>query len=238
MVPKTMKEIYDVKIKRNALILENLKTPKTPEELTKIVYPELNKINLEKASNSEKRKYRNKLRNIYNDLTFLRALPNIVDYDETRGTYQRAGIKKKVFRNKAELNMAIRHAKNLIIGDNENSVALIFDISRIVDCLAFGGRPLTKRKQILEHLKTGYPEIYETLKEYEKMIKESGYTPDCIKPFPIPVGSWRELPKHIAPIKEKLVGQFELRIIELVKEGQPLLGECDQCPNKRFSISE
>jgi hypothetical protein len=70
------------------------------------------------------------------------------------------------------------------------------------------------------------------------MVKESDYTPDCLKPVPIPIGSWRELPKHIAPIKEKLVGQFELRIIEPVKEGQPLLGECDQCPNKRFSISK
>ena len=106
--------------------------------------------------------------------------------------------------------------------------------------MAFGGSPLPliKRKQILDHLKTGYPEIYENLKEYEKMVNESDYTPDCLKPVPIPIGSWRELPKHIAPIKEKLVGQFELRIMEPVKEGQPLLGECEQCPDKRFKILE
>ena len=228
---KTMKEIYDEKIRRNKLILENLNTEKTPEELTKIVYP-----NLKKTTISEKREFRNKERNIYNDLKFLLDL-NIVDYNKARGTYQRAGIKNKVFQNKAELNMAIKHAKNLI-ENNENLITSIFGTSRIVDCLAFGGRGLTKRKQILDHLKTGYPEIYETLKEYEKMVKESDYTPDCLKQVPIPVGSWRELPKHIAPIKEKLVGQFELRIIEPVKEGQPLLGECDQCPDKRFKISE
>jgi hypothetical protein len=142
------------KTSRIAIILESLNTPKTPEELTKIVYPKLKTFNLEKASNSEKIEFRYKQRNIYNDLKLLRGLPNIVEYDETRGTYQRAGIKKKVFQNKAELDMAIRHAKNLIIEDN--SVASIFGTSSIVDCLAFGGRGLTKGKQILDHLKTGY----------------------------------------------------------------------------------
>jgi hypothetical protein len=234
MAKKTVKEYYDKKIRRNTLILENLNTPKTPEELTKIVYPKLKINNRDRESNSQKKEFRNKLRNIYNDLKFLRDL-NIVDYDETRGTYQRAGIKKKVFR-KAQLDMAIRHAKALII--ENTSVASIFGTSRIVDCLAFNGRGLTKRKQILDHLKTGYPEIYENLKEYEKMVNESDYAPDCLKPVPIPIGSWRELPKHIAPIKEKLVGQFELRIMEPVKEGQPLLGECEQCPDKRFKILE
>ena len=113
-----MKEIYDTKTKRMKKILENLNTPKTPEELTKIVYPKLKMVNLGKASISEKKEFRNKQRNIYNDLKSLRGL-NLVDYDETRGTYQRAGIKKKIFRNKAELDMAIKHAKNLI-ENNEN----------------------------------------------------------------------------------------------------------------------
>ena len=133
--------------------------------------------------------------------------------------------------------MAIKHAKNLFIGNNPLMTTL-FGTYEMVDELAFNHKALTKGKQILDHLKTGYPEIYETLKEYKKMVDESDYIPDCTKPFPIPAGSYRELPKHIAPIQEKLVGQFELRIIETVKEGQPILGECEQCPDKRFKILE
>ena len=229
-----MKEIYDEKVRRNRLILENLNTEKTPKELTKIVYPEFKDINLERASNSEKTRFRYKEKNIYNDLKFLLDL-NVIEYDKERGTCQKAGIKKKFFR-EAELDMAIKHAKNLII--ENNPIASIFGTSMIVDYLAFNDKALTKGKQILDHLKTGYPEIYETLKEYKKMVDESDYIPDCTKPHPIPLGSWRELPKHIAPIKEKLVGQFELRIMETVKEGQPILGECEQCPDKRFKILE
>ena len=29
-----------------------------------------------------------------------------------------------------------------------------------------------------------------------------------------------------------------LEIMKTVKEGQPLLGECEQCPRKRFKISK
>ena len=66
-----------------------------------------------KSSNFSKKDFRYKERNIYNDLKFLLALNN-VEYNERRGTCQRAGIKKKIFQSQAELDMAIRHAKNLI----------------------------------------------------------------------------------------------------------------------------
>jgi hypothetical protein len=232
MEKKSMKQYYEEKVQRNNLILEKMKTEKTPEELTRIVYPEFKNFNQETASISEIRKFRYKKRNIYNDLKFLLDLNIIVSY-ETRGTYQIAGIKEKKFQG-AELEMAINHARSLILSD---PIASIFGSSTVVDYLAFNCRGIIKGKQILEHLETGYPEIYEILMEYKKMVDESDYIPDCKKPFPIPIGSYRELPKHIAPIKEKLVGKFEVRIMQTVKEGQPLLGECHQCPDKRFKIS-
>jgi len=228
----------DEQIRRRKLILKNLDTEKNPEELTKIVYPEFKNINLEKASPSKKKEFRHKGKNINNDLIYLRRMKSI-DHNKMRGTYQKVGIKTKDFQSKAELDMAIRHAKHIIF--EQISLAPLVGAPMIVDSLAFeGSNDLPNRKQILDHVKTGYPEIYEKMKEYEKLVKESGYIPDCLKPKPIqpPALGSLEMPKHIVPIKEELVEKFDSEIMKTVKEGQPLLGECEQCPSKRFKISK
>ena len=228
----------DEQIRRRKIILENLDTEKTQEQLTKIVYPEFKKINLEKASPSEKKEFRHKGRNINNDLNYLRRMKFIDNY-KTRGTYQKVGIKTKDFQSKTELDMAIIHAKHIIF--EENFLVSLFGAPSIVDSLAFeGSNDLLNRKQILDHVKTGYPEIYEKMKEYEKLVKESGYIPNCLKPKPIqpPALGSLEMPKHIVPLKEELVEKFDSEIMKTVKEGQPLLGECEQCPSKRFKISK
>jgi hypothetical protein len=41
----------------------------------------------------------------------------LIEYDETTRTYQKTGIKKRVFASKKEYEEAARHAKYLVISD-------------------------------------------------------------------------------------------------------------------------
>ena len=217
-----MKEIKKTKWERTKRILENLREPKTIGEISKLFY--------NNPSYSEKR-------NIYN---YLKSLENLglIQYDNDTRTYQKTGIKKTVFQSKADLELAVKHAKFLILTSYQTPYQRYdqTDPNFVVDLIAFHDKKHSNwylDRLVFQHIKTGYnKEIYQDLKKYRELMDEKRSDKKGRKPVP------EKTLEEIDALKGKLAGIIQRKIVNNVSQGQPLLGECDECPHLKFSVKD
>jgi Fe2+ or Zn2+ uptake regulation protein len=218
-------------------IIENLREPKQIGEIVTLLRKTSKKITK---------------RTVYNYLNELVAL-GLIEHDENARTYQRVGVKKKQYASKAEYEIDVKHAKHLILS-NEKKNTQRFDqtsLYNVVDLLAFHNnkRHLDSELDecVFQHINTGYnKELYQHLQKYRQLMDENGLSD--------PTTNWldyrregevkneNEVPEkvlqEIDALKGMLAGIIDRNIISPVQEGQPLLGECNQCPHLKFSVKD
>jgi len=276
---KAMSEINKSKWSRMRHIIEKLKQqPMTLEQ----IFESLQKAELIKDDKIGKR-------SVQNYVAELHAI-GIVSYDRSSGTYKFAENEKQAFESKHDYQIALTHSKNLLFS-NERENTQRFDHTNpylAVDLLVYESEKDADDFAILQHLKTGYPEIYEILRKYRHLMDETGlskrsclpklgggidYGDDehCIefddglpkrpsdKPTPatLPMVIDDEVlefksgtlgrddmitrvpaskVKEIVNLRDLLVGRIYGHIMNAVRNGTPLKGCCDFCPNREITI--
>jgi len=146
-------------------IMENLK--KQPMTLEKIV-ESLQESKLVKDDNIGKR-------SVQNYVAELRAI-GIVSYDHSSSTYRFAKNEKQIFESKHDYQIALTHSKKLLFSDERENTQR-FDHTNAylaVDLLAYESERDADDLAVLQHLKTGYPEIYKILRKYRQLMDETG----------------------------------------------------------------
>lgn len=200
------------------------------------------------------------VRMVRNYLADLRAL-GLIEYDDEQKIYTLP--RKRIFANKYDYELALKHSIQIIkeLGEwyvvPSERIPLSVESDASDDCLlraieTKNEPPLRchlfdildklilypKRcNEFIQHLKTGYPEIWQSLNKfkeaYEKCEKEYQKKKEHelkeFKGFP-PIMKIRE---HA----EKLLGKL-IFIVKDVEHGIPLKGECDHCPHNKVTIKE
>jgi hypothetical protein len=238
------------KWKRLRKIMDNLHEPKSIEEIEELVFKERNIP------------YNSSGRNRRNTNNYLHELKEIglIEYDKKTRFYQKAGVRKRVFKSKVDKEQAVRHAKYLVLSDEERSTQRYdYDYLKesIVDLIVFNDKfnhgDSYLDKCVYQHIESGYHEIFVQLKKYKKLLIKNGLTENGLPKARSKLGlatflqegqelseQEKELEKNLQEIdalKGLITGLIDRRIIFPVEEGQPLLGECDQCPHLKFSTN-
>jgi hypothetical protein len=274
-----MSEINELKWSRIRHIIEKLKQqPRTLEQ----IFESLQKAELIRDDKIGKR-------SVQNYVAELRAI-EIVSYDRSSGTYRFAENEKRIFESKHDYQIALTHSKNLLFS-NERENTQRFDHTNpylAIDSLAYESERDADDFATLQHLKTGYSEIYEILQKYRQLMDETGLSKrGCLpklgggidfdddkhflefddglpkrpsdKPIPatlpmaiddeviefesgtlgrdyviarVPASKVRE----ILNLRDLLVGRIYGHIMNAVRNGTPLKGCCDFCPNREITI--
>jgi hypothetical protein len=233
------KQVNEKKWLRLKLVLQNLrkKGPLTSSEICQLLFgPSMNKTDLRSAQNY---------------LAELVAL-DLVSYEITRGVYELADS-KRVFQSKADYNLAFAHSKHIVLTDMGNQGLEDIDDDFILDRLAFLEEDLKEqdkegwgkaeidfdREYLLQHLKTGYPEIHLLIQRYKQIrvkhrIHSSMHTLGDLKPEkPFEEKDWKELEN----LRDLFAGKIS-RLVREVKDGIPLSGFCDGCPGTKVTIKD
>lgn len=277
---RPMSEINKLKWSRIRHIIEKLKQhPMTLEQILEI----LQKSNLTKDDKTGKR-------SVQNYVAELRAI-GIVNFDPSSGTYRFTEKEKQIFESKHDYQIALSHSKNLLFSSERENTQR-FDQTNpylAVDCLVYESEKDADDFATLQHLKTGYSEIYEALQQYRKLMDETGLSKRTCLPklgdgmnfdgdnehflefvHGLPRLPSREsipatLPmviddefiefesgtlgrddviarvsaskvKKILNLRDLLVGKIYGYVMNAVRNGTPLKGCCDFCPNREITI--
>lgn len=142
---------------------------------------------------------------------------------------------KQVFQSKADYELALKHSKNVILTTSEKQGLDQTSIIAVLNELAFfedNEEAFRKRwvsdyyfdrKYLLQHIKTGYPEILRLIQKYRELeIKQSFSDTDS---------------KELEYVQDLFAGKMA-RLIRNLKDGIPLSGFCDGCPRKTVTIKE
>ena len=238
MKGQKMSEVNRVKWSRLKKILEYIQEPKDIKEIEKLIFP------------NPTQKDRRTLNNYLAELKVL----ELIEYDEKERTYQKAGVKKVKF-TPAEYKNAVKHAKYLILTSNKTHHQRYDGTTpyNVVDLIAFHDTEKSPDwyfdKLVYQHIKTGYNRtIYLDLKRYRDLMDELGLDFPVFPSFNyiregieeeirgIPKPKPEEKLQEIDALKGKLAGIIQRQIVNLVEQGQPLLGKCENCPHLKFSV--
>lgn len=266
---KSMSEINALKRSRMSHIMEKLKQQSMTlgEILESLVKTKL--INNKKSSK----------RSVQNYLAELRAI-GVVSCSS--GTYRLAEHERQVFKSKHDYQIAVAHSKHLFFSDERENTQR-FDHTNpylAIDLLVYEPERNADDFAILQHLKTGYPDIYANLQKYRRLMDETvlskrtclpklggGFDFDDDKCFlqqsvqPVLVASSKMIDdrviefqsgtlgvndiiakvpaskvKEILNLRDLLVGRVYGHLMNAVRNGIPLRGYCDFCPNKEITI--
>ena len=278
---KPMSEINEMKWSRMRHIIKKLEQqPMTLEE----IFESLLKTNLIKEDKIGKR-------SVQNYVAELRAI-EIISYDHSTGAYKFAENEKQIFESKHDYQIALAHSKNLLFSNSRENTLRFDHMSPYfaVDMLVYESERDADDFATLQHLKTGYPEIYEILRKYRELMDETGLSKrSCLpklgggidfendehflefdnglpkrpshKPVPATLPNTIDdkviefesgtlgrndviarVPaskvKEILDMRDLLVGRIYGDIMNTVRNGIPLKGNCDFCPNRQVTIKE
>ena len=159
---KPAKEINAQKWRRMKLILEKLREKPLPsKEICRIVF-------------SSSAIDRTKLRTIQNYLAELIGL-DLINYDPFSGVYS-SNENKIVFKSKHDYDLALNHSKRLVHLTRDTQPHDYVSPSETLRTLAFWEDNVTNHDaedtRFLQHLKTGYYEIFQLMEEYRQKIKK------------------------------------------------------------------
>lgn len=230
--------------------MDNLNEPKSIKEIEELIFKERNIP------------YKSSGRNRRNTNNYLQELKELgfIEYDRKTRFYQKAGVRKRVFESKADKEQAVKHAKYLVLSDEEkNTQRYDYDYLKesVVDLIMFNDNfnheDSYLDKCVYQHIESGYHEIFVQLKKYKKLLMKTGLIENGLPRarsklgLPVFLQEGQELTEEekeletnlqeIDSLKGLITGLIERQIIFPVEEGQPLLGECDQCPHLRFSTN-
>jgi hypothetical protein len=88
-------------------------------------------------------------------------------------------VGKRVFKNKYDYNLAIEHSRRILFSGDESEDTKYWPLPTTVALLQMFARPLDERpnihlKEFLQHLKTGYPDLYAQFTEFTNSYARRG----------------------------------------------------------------
>lgn len=160
-----MTDIKKLKWRRMRYIKESLKQqPMTFEE----IFERLQKSKLIKEGAIGKRSVQ----------TYLEELCaiEVLSRDSLSGVYRFAEHERQVFDSKHDYQLALVHSKNLLFSNSKENTQRFDHINPylVVDLLAYEPERDANDLAVLQHLKTGYPEIYGALQKYRELMDCTG----------------------------------------------------------------
>jgi hypothetical protein len=163
---------------------------------------------------------RSDLRTFENYMAELRAI-KVISYDEKTNTY--ASTRYRIVMGTEDYKTALDHSRLLVLTtENAQSEADLhldeYSPVQIKEMFFSKESVASDDYYFLQHIKTGYPEISELITKHMELSIE--------------------LPKRkteIQDIEDLLVGKI-VTIVDGVRTGKALLGYCDCCPKKSYSI--
>jgi len=191
----------------------------------------------------------------------LRGL-DLVTYDNSSGNYCWKE-NKAVFHNKAEYELALSHSKKLVFSTSQKQRADQVNPPLFIDKLAFEAYRDIDDKCVLQHLETGYPDVYRLLMKYKELMEKTGLsksphlpklpdridflasteTPMEMVTFAATIGSNVKVDvnsksvKQLINLRDLLIGKIYF-IVEQVRHGTPLYGYCECCPHRFIEIEK
>lgn len=152
---------------------------------------------------------------------------------------EREALNSKSKTSTLQYSQLLKHSKTLLLSDHHMNTQRYdqTNMTLVVDLLAFEvndkffDMDYSYDKAVLQHLKSGYPEIYELIEEYRRIMDEMGFSKQ--KNLPKMIFSQtstidNEKIVRIGRLRELIITNIEL-IMNKVKNGFPLLGQCDLC---------
>ena len=160
--------------------------------------------------------------------------------------------RKAVFQSKADYELAQRHSKRLVLNSPEfqgieNMIRPLLDtLSFIEEDQRREDRKLNPEfyfnlKYLLDHIISGYPELYELILQNKKIKSSKGIHSACgslslIDPSQEKTLSDKER-ERLNEIEDLFTGKI-LRVVWQVKNGIPLNGVCEGCPITKLTVKD
>lgn len=228
------------------LIIDDLrKKPMPIVEIEKLVSgkPSLNKV---------------KRRAVQSYMAELKAL-GLVVYNYQEKVYELAEY-RRVFQSRHDYDIALEHSRNLGVSTEKKQRFDQIEPFFALDLLVFHDRIGGLKKDthdetmqdfdsVFQHLISGYPEIRNLMEKYRELSGDKyllnatsiagGIQEDTPESERLDLMKKKELElkKERDDLAALLVGKLYF-IVKQVKEGTPLLGRCDYCPNKYLTVKD
>lgn len=196
---KTMSEINKQKWARMRLILEKLEEkPSMSKEIYELVC----------------RGQPNKIvrRTVQNYMAELKAL-GLVKYDAEARVYQLTQT-KRIFRSKHDYEIALKHAKHLVLSTPYNQRFDQMNPNATLDLMVFESERDVDNKCFVQHLRTGYFKVYALMEKYRELMDETGLSKiPSIPKFGFSGSAWAEQ-SHMAGVQENIPERdFEKQVL-------------------------
>jgi hypothetical protein len=184
---------------------------------------------------------RSELRTIQNYLTELIDL-NLISYDPSSDVYS-SNENKIVFQSKHDYDIALKHSRLLVFSTSDKQRLDQMDHYAALELLVHQDKENVDVDDqcLLQHVKTGYYELFSLLDEYRKKINEMGFSVSISllkleRTFPERIDQER-IKEELVDLRDLLVGKI-YSIVNDVRNGIPLQGSCDCCPGLKITIKD
>jgi hypothetical protein len=228
-IGKTAKQLNEQKLLRMKLILEKLRERTMgSSDLGLTVF----------GHNMNRTEFRS-LQNYLSELIGL----GLVERDTNLGIYS-SNDNKIIFQSKHDYDIAFKHSQRLVLSTRDTQRLDFMFPPSALRILVFWDDNITEHDpedgRFLQHLKTGYYDIFQLMETYRQKVKELGLSPR----FDIPhIGENPDRAKNISQndlkelenLKAQLIGKVYL-LVDCVKNGSPLKGSCETCPGRYLAI--
>jgi len=187
-----------------------------------------------------------------------------VERNEPSGLYSLVE-NKRVFQTKNDYELALKHSGNvLLLKVRDLQLSTYFYEPNMLEKLSFweddyvtnkaednpfiGSDVYFAESYLLQHIKTGYPELQKMMEEYKLAALKEGLTSgvhytrlcgndDLDRAEEIRKQKIQKAEKKLMYLSDLFSGRLS-RIIRAVKDGTPLLGSCEACPSRKITIKD
>jgi hypothetical protein len=148
-----------------------------------------------------------------------------------------------------EHEIALKHSMSLVFSTRDKQRLDQMNPSWAVEWIVFHDRIEDKTMDnlcIFQHLKSGYPEVYELMEKYRKiysskyLTRTAGFVQESTTEVPVRPLNPKKEPKRAKEaenVEDLLIGKI-YSIARQVKHGTPLEGHCDYCPKRKIRIQD
>jgi hypothetical protein len=165
MSTKSMSKIKELKWHRMLQVIRKVKEhPMSFDE----IFQNLLKAQLVKEQTVGKRSVQNYLEEL--------CAIEVLRFERNSAIYTYSDNEKQVYESKQDYQIALTHSKTLLYSNDKGNTQRLDQISPylFLDILVYEPERDPDDYAVLQHLKTGYPEIYHSLEDYKSAMNSTG----------------------------------------------------------------
>jgi hypothetical protein len=159
----------------------------------------------------------------------------VLSYSKENGKYRIKEPERLVFSSKPDYETYLNHCRQLCLSSSEHQRYDQMSPWAAIDFLALREQEHSAEdKCFVEHLKSGYPEIYIDLQKYRQLAAELQYS-GIDESFTSKSKKDKQKIEELEKLHECLIGKI-YHIVGALPHGIPLKGSCDYCPDIKIRI--